>query len=150
GKPTETFQSHAMLDGIEKEDESRRIYAMINEVEVEQVGIIYQNEERKILASPDGLINREYGLELKNVLPKTQVYYLLNSNKLLTEYFVQVQACLFISNFKRWDLFSYCEGLPPLILRVERDEKYISSLAEELEKFCYELQKMIKTLKNLQ
>jgi len=111
--------------------------------------MIYQDDQKLFLASPDGLINREYGLELKNVLPKTQVYYLLNQAELLKEYFIQVQMSLFVSGFEVWDLMSNCDGLPPLIIRVERDNKFIEKLREQLEGFCSELAQTVVKLKNL-
>ena len=149
GKAVESYQSQAMADGILKEEDSRKTYEFINDVEVEQVGMIYPDEQKLYLASPDGLINREYGVEMKNPLPKTAVFYLLNPNELLKEYFIQVQTCLLVSGFDRWDLMSNCDGLPPLILRVERDEGFISKLKSELEKFTCELANTVKRLKEL-
>lgn len=149
GKAMESYQSQAMQGGIQKEEESRSLYEFIHDVEVEQVGMIYPDKQKRFLASPDGLINREYGLELKNVLPKTQVYYLLNPNELLKDYFIQVQTCLLVSEFSRWDLMSNCDGLPPLILQVERDEAFIAKLKAELESFCTELAGIVNKLKEL-
>lgn len=149
GKAVESYQSQAMIDGIQKEAESRSLYEFINDVEVEQVGMIYPDEQKKYLVSPDGLINREYGLEMKNPLPKTHVFYLLNPNELLKEYFIQVQTCLLVTGFSRWDLMSNCDGLPPLILRIDRNEKFIDKLKTELESFCLELSATVKKLKEL-
>lgn len=149
GKAVESYQSQAMADGILKEEDSRKMYEFINNVEVEQVGMIYPDEQKLYLASPDGLINRQRGLEMKNVLPKTQIFYLLNPKELIKEYFIQVQTCLLVSGFDRWDLMSNCDGLPPLILVVERDEVFISKLKTELEKFTCELAATVKKLREL-
>lgn len=146
GEPTQTFQSDVMSEGIRREQESRGLYELIHGVAVEQVGMIYPDENKRFLCSPDGLVNREYGLELKNVLPKTQAKYLYN-DKLPTEYFIQVQASLFISGYDRWDFCSYSPGLPPLIIKVERDEAFIQKLSEELYKFCKELDEIERKLK---
>jgi len=148
GVYTNSYQSKAMADGIEKEAGTRMLYEFIYDVEVEQVGMIYPDESKKYLVSPDGLIGREYGLELKNVLPKTQVYYLLNPDKLLDEYFVQVQTALLVTGFDRWDLMSNCDGMKPLILTINRDEAFLKKLSEELDKFCLELSMVINKLKD--
>ena len=148
GMSAPSYQSQAMADGLEKEAKSRLLYELMFDVEVEQVGVIYQNEDRKYLASPDGIINREYGLELKNVLPKTQVKYLLDG-KLPSEYIVQVQASIFISGFTRWDFMSVSEGLPPLIIEVKRDDKFCAALKVELESFCEELNQVTDKLRKL-
>jgi len=42
-----------------------------------------------------------------------------------------------------------CPGLPPLILSIKRDEKFLSALATELDKFCLELAQMIKKIKEM-
>ena len=148
GISSSTYQSQAMLDGIEKEAESRQLYELIHEVEVEQVGMIYQNEDKDFLCSPDGVINREYGLEIKTVLAKTQVGYLL-VNKLPRDYFVQVQSSIFISEFSRWDFFSNSAGLPPLIIKVERDVKFCAQLKVALDEFCEELDDVTEKLRRM-
>jgi len=144
-----SYQSKAMEMGIEKEDSSRSLYEMIYDVQVEQVGMIYQDKDKEFLCSPDGIINREYGLELKNVLPKTQVGYLL-AGVLPYDYIVQVQASLFISSFNRWDFFSVADGLPPFILKTTRNNSFISRLKALLDDFCDELDAVTDRLRALQ
>uniref|UniRef100_A0A6M3JJX8 Putative exonuclease n=1 Tax=viral metagenome TaxID=1070528 RepID=A0A6M3JJX8_9ZZZZ len=146
GKCEQGYQSGPMSVGIEREEESRALYELIYGVEVQQVGFIYPDEQKKWGCSPDGIINGEYGLEMKNVLPKTQIKYLLDE-KLPTEYIQQVQGSLLVTGFDRWDFFSYSPGLDPFILQVERDEKFIEKLRAELDKFCLELSEIIKKLK---
>ena len=148
GITTKTYQSQAMLDGLEKEDHARNLYEFIEGVEVEQVGMIYQDEQRRFLASPDGIVNREYGLELKNVFPKTQVGYLL-SGKVPNDYIVQVQASLFISGFSRWVFMSVADGLPALILDVQRDWAFTAALSVALNDFCSELNELERKLRGL-
>lgn len=146
GKREESYRNDNILTGNEREAESRQFYEMINDVKVEQVGVVYKNNKKEFLCSPDGLINRKYGLELKNVIPKTQVKYLLE-NKLPSEYFAQIQFSLYVTEFEFWDFMSYCPGLKPLIIRVQRDEKFIKALGIELKKFCRELKEVIKKIR---
>ncbi len=151
GKCEPTYQSAAMAMGNEREAESRVLYELIHGVDVKQVGFIF-NGSKMYGCSPDGIITFiptigvSWGLELKNVIPKTQVKYLL-AGKLPTDYFQQVQGGLLVTGFDRWDFFSYCPGMDPLIIQVERDEKFISKLETELEAFCFELAGLIKKLK---
>jgi hypothetical protein len=144
----EGFTSPAMEEGVRREEESRKLYEMIRGVTVKQVGIIYKDENRKYLCSPDGIVDDERGLELKNVLPRTQIKYLL-SGQFPGDYHGQVQGSLFITGFKRWDFLSYSPGLPPFIIECRRDEKFISALAYELDAFTNELQAMIKRLQDV-
>ena len=132
--------------GNEREEESRSYYEMRENVDVEKVGLIYKDEEKKFLCSPDGVINREYGLELKNVIPKTQVGRLLD-NKLPTEYFSQVQSSLYVTGFEFWVFVSYVPKMKPLVIRVERDEKFIKAFDKELKIFNEELDKITEEIR---
>lgn len=148
GKAVETYQSPAMAEGKLREQESRLLYELLYDVEVEQVGVIYQDETRRYLCSPDGLIKRQHGLELKNVLPKTQAGYLYYG-KLPSDYFVQVQSSMLIAGFTRWDFFSYCPDMAPFHLKVERDWDYTAKLKVALDAFCAELDKVEEQLRKL-
>jgi len=146
GKQEESYQNMNMLVGNEREQESREVYEFMQKVKVKQVGVIYKDEQKKFLCSPDGLISKNYGLEMKNPLPKTQVKYLLD-NKLPSEYFGQCQFSMYVTGFKFWMFMSYVPGMKPLIIKVERDEVYIRRLAVELELFVEKLEEITNQLK---
>jgi hypothetical protein len=146
GKREEGYTNSNIEEGKMREEESRGLYEFINNVKVDQVGVVYKDEDRKFLCSPDGIINGEYGLEMKNVLPKTQVKYLLDGG-VPTEYFGQVQFSLYVTGFKFWDFFSYSPALRPHIVRCYPDEKYQKALSVELGKFCAELKEIIEKIK---
>jgi hypothetical protein len=46
------------------------------------------------------------------------------------KYYPQVQGCLWITERDWWDFVSFHPEMEILIVRVERDDKYINSLAE--------------------
>lgn len=137
-KTVEGYQSKDMLNGKDREEESRTYYEILKGVDVREVGVVYKDEDKKFLCSPDGLL-ATLGLEMKNPLPKTQVEYLL-SGKLPSIYFSQIQFSLYITDFKSWDFLSYVPDMKPLIIRVERDEDFIKLLKIELNIFCKELE----------
>ncbi len=146
GKREESYQNDNMLMGQDREEESRNFYELLYNVKVDKVGVIYKDEQKLFLCSPDGVVNNEYGLEMKNVIPKTQVKYLLD-NKVPTEYLSQIQFSLLVTGFKFWDFLSYSPGIKPLIIRVTRDEKFIKALKIELEVFCRELPEIVAKIK---
>jgi hypothetical protein len=146
GKREEGYKNGNMELGNIREDESRKFYELTHNVEVAQVGVIYKDEQKRFLCSPDGLVDDNYGLELKNVLPKTQVKYLLD-NELPSEYFGQVQMSLYITGFKFWQFISYVPLMNPLLIKVELDKVYQKALAVELELFCNELETIVKKLR---
>ena len=142
----ESYNNKVMLMGLEREEESRSMYELIHGVDVKQVGVIYKDKDKKFLCSPDGIVDNKYGLELKNVLGKTQVKYLLKG-QVPSEYFSQIQFSLYVTGFKRWDFMSYRPGLDPLTIRVEPDKIFLHSLGVELEVFCKQLDDVVKQLR---
>lgn len=140
------FRSSYMDQGHDQQEESRKLYELMHDCEVSPAGVCYQDENKLFLCSPDGLIAGSHGLEMKNPAPKTQVKYLLG-NKLPTEYMPQIQFSLLVTGFNFWDFFSYSPGLPPLWVRVARNEAYINAMKLELIKFCSELEIIVNKIK---
>lgn len=145
-KADEGFQSQAMLNGNIKEDEARRYFEFINDVEIEQCGMIYKDERKLCHASPDGLISTDCGIEIKCPLAKTQAKYLIE-NKLPTQYVVQIQSSLYMSERAYWWFLSYCDGMKPLIIKVEPDKAFIAKLEVEIELFNRELAEICERIK---
>ncbi|MDP2218509.1 MAG: YqaJ viral recombinase family protein [Methanolobus sp.] len=144
----ESFQSQAMLDGIERENTSRSLFTMIYGVEVRQVGIVYKDEWKLYHCSPDGLVGENAILELKNPMLKTHVKYLFDG-KLPSDYFGQCQMSLYVTERELCYFMSSYAGLPPLILEIKRDEPFISKLAKALDDFAAELILMVRKLEAL-
>lgn len=139
GQKANGYTNGFMEEGHAREQESRDLLSMMIGAEIKTTWVVYKDDSKKVLCSPDGLVvGRDEGAELKNPLPKTQVKYLLEEN-LPEEYFAQVQGSLYITGFKVWHFLSYSPCMKPLHIQVKRDEKFISALHEELEKFCAEL-----------
>jgi len=146
GRNEEGYQNANMLMGKEREEEAISFYEFTHRVKVQKVGVIYKDKSKLFLCSPDGIIKKKQGLEVKNVIPKTQVKYLLNG-KLPIEYFSQIQFSLYVTDFKFWDFLSYVPGMKPLIIRVYRDKRFISLLEKELKNFCFELKQITKKVR---
>ncbi len=146
GKREDDYKNGTMEMGNEREEESRKYYELLNDVEVQKVGVIYKDEKKEFLCSPDGIIKSEYGLEMKNVLGKTQVKRLLDG-KLPSEYFSQIQMSIYITGFRFWDFLSYAPNMKPLIIRVDREPKFLMALDMELRKFCKELDEIVEKIR---
>lgn len=147
GLKTESYQNAAMLRGIELEPQARSLFEMIHDVEVKQVGLCYPDEQKKYLCSPDGLLE-DAGLEIKCPEIHTHVSYLIEG-KLPTDYFQQVQGGMAVTGLPFWHFMSYFPGLPPFIIKVERDDAFISKLKTELDVFCFDLVTTVKKLKEM-
>lgn len=140
-----SFKSDYMERGSNVETEAIGFYELIRDTEIKRVGFCLHDSKR-YGCSPDGLVGDDGGVQIKCPIISTQVGYLLNG-KLPTDYFQQVQGELMITGRKWWDFVSYLPGLKPLIVRVERDEAFISKLESALETFCNELEKIVEKIK---
>lgn len=133
--------------GHEFEPEARKLYAWLNHVEVQEVGLCYLNESRRVVASPDGLkVGQRGGLEIKCRDAEKHINYRL-TQKLTDDDWVQCQGCLYVTGYDYWDFFAYHPDLKPFQTRVLPDEKFLVKLHFELQKFCEDLQKLIERLK---
>ncbi len=137
GESEETYKNSYMELGNEREDEARQTYSFITGLDVEQVAFCYYDDDKEFGASPDGLIGEDGGFENKNAIPSVQLERLETGWK-ATEHKAQVQGCLLATGRKWWDIQSYCRGLKPIIIRIERDEEFIKNLHIELKLFYKE------------
>ena len=148
GRCEEGFQSQAMLNGCEREEAARTLFEMIYGVEVRQVGIVYKDEFKLFHCSPDGLVGDNALIELKNPMLKTQVKYLLDG-KLPSDYFSQCQMSLYVTERELCYFMSAYEGMPPFIIEVRREERFISLLAKALDDFAADLILTVRKLEAL-
>lgn len=121
------YVSAAMKNGTLMEPEARAFYEFHTGTKVEQVGFCLTDDGR-FGCSPDAM-----GLELKCPEAKTHVAYLL-AGELPDDYRPQVHGSMIVTGADSWDFMSYCPGLPPLLLTIERDI-YTSLLASALDDF---------------
>jgi len=131
--PENVFVTDAMQRGTDMEPEARAAYTFITGREVTEHGFIYLNDERLVGASPDGLTD-DSGLEIKCCLPSTHVSMLL-ANDVPSKYIGQVQGCMMVTGRDSWTFCAYCPGFPPLIIDVDRDDKWQAAFKPLLDKF---------------
>lgn len=139
------FKSEWMERGNEIEPLARASYEFMHEVEVQQVGMIF-NDEMTIGISPDGLIGDVGGLEIKCPKPSTLVKYMLDGG-LPLEYKPQVMGSLLISGREWWDFLAFHPSMDFYQIRVYRDEEYIKKMETHLNDFVNELELNYSKLK---
>jgi hypothetical protein len=139
GQRYETYKNGEMQEGNDREEECIAMYSALTGEKVRSVALIYPDEERKILCSPDALCDGSHGVEAKNVIPKTQIRR-LRENRVPPEYVIQIQFSLFVTQLDRWDFFSYCPDLPTLLLHVKPDPNLQTLIKSEVKLFCAELE----------
>ena len=122
-----------MQRGTELEPEARGFYELTTGHDVAEVGFITL-DDGSAGCSPDGLIGDPGMLEIKCPAPQTHVGYLL-SGELPSGYKPQVQGQMWIAEREWADFLSYSPLMPPVLIRVHRDEAYIKAMASALAKF---------------
>lgn len=147
GEPDPDSYSNAHLErGKAMEDEAREYYAFITDTEPQRVGFIRRGRAG---ASPDSLIGADGGLEIKTAMPTVHLPR-LRSGKLPPEHKAQVQGNLWIAEREWWDFVSYWPKLPPLVIRVYRDEAYIAKLAAAVDAFNADLDNLVASIRGVE
>jgi hypothetical protein len=133
GHPVIEFAGPWAERGKELEADAALYYEGVREIELARVGFV-TNNAGTVGASPDRFVGNEGILELKVPAEHTHVAYLL-TRAVDAEYWPQVQGQLWVTGRKWLDIMSYHPEMPPAIVRVDRDEKYIGTLAVAIEEF---------------
>jgi len=146
GEKASSYSNQYMKDGIDREPQTRMEFQLEMMKQVEEVAGIINDKYPGVFVSPDGLIvGEKAGLELKSVIPATQAKY-LDKDVLPTEYKLQVQTSLLISEFERWYFCSHCPGMPIFIKIVHRDEELIAAIKKEVGLFVKELNELVERI----
>lgn len=144
-KPIDSRVSEWMKRGTELEPEAREHYEMVTGRDVDQVGMVYMDDRRLCSASPDGIVGKDGGLEIKCPKPETQIKYLLDEARMRKEkkpptvYIPQVQGNMLVTGRQWWDWYSYHPDLDPVLIRVPRDTAYIMKMRGAIEDFIKQM-----------
>lgn len=134
GEKESIYQTDAMARGIELEAQARAAYEFVNEVDVLEVGFCFKDDERLVGCSPDALVSYDGLLEIKCPKASTHVGYLL-AGKLPSTYWNQVNGQIWVTGREYCDFISYYPGLPNFEIRVEREQKTMDMIENEVNAF---------------
>ncbi len=123
-----------MTRGLELEDEAVKAYELQAECETQHVGFI-TTDDGLLGASPDRMVGKRKGLELKCPSPQIHMQYLLMKG-VDDEYKTQLMGQMLVGELDSVDIFSYHPELPCVIIPVQRDEDYIAKLKAPLYSFA--------------
>lgn len=139
GHEVEKWQGNMWTErGKELEQEAADYYELTTGAELQKVGFV-TNDAGTAGCSPDRLVGDDGLLEIKCPAAHTHLKYMLDK-KLDTAYMPQLQGQLFVTGRQWVDIISYYPELKPVIIRVARNEDYISTLQELLEEFTADIE----------
>lgn len=125
-------ETEYMSRGKALEPDAVKAYEFQNDCTVEKVGFI-TTDDLQIGCSPDRLVGDDGLLEIKCPADQTHIGYLIDG--MPKDYIPQMQMQMFVTGRKWCDWMSYSPFMPPVIVKVIRDEEFIATLAEALAKF---------------
>ena len=139
GECGEHYTNEHMERGHVMEDDARQLYAFERDVNPVRCGFVKRG---RVGCSPDSLLGSDGMLEIKTKLGALQLE-VLERDDLPPEHRAQVQGQLWVSGRDWCDFVSYWPRLPLFVKRVERDEKYIATLAQAVADFVGELDALV-------
>lgn len=131
--PEDDFNSVPTEFGSILEQFARPYFEMITGTPVSTCGFITTDDDL-CGCSPDGIVNGNEGVEIKCPGHKKHTKNLLGG-ELPEDHIIQVQFSLFVTGWDVWHFMSYRHDMPPLVLKVERDEKAQSAIAQAVSEF---------------
>ncbi len=137
------YISDAMLRGEDEENYARELYAE-KYAPVEQCAFIETDKLGFRLGySPDGLVGDDGLIEVKSRAQKYQVQTIIEG-VLPSEFMLQIQTGLFVTERKWCDFVSYSNGMPMFVLRVYPDPNVHGQIAIAATEFEQRLQQRMQ------
>lgn len=133
GGPVQGAMTLDMEAGKIREETAIPWYEFMYETEITRVGFV-TSDDGKYGCSPDGLLGKDSGIEVKCPAAATHIKYLLGQ-KLPDDYVAQVQGSMLVTGRDVWRFLSFRPGFPALVLNIQRDPEYIESLTQALQEF---------------
>ena len=145
GVEIESYTNADMDRGNELEEFGSMAYELERDVTVEKVAFVTNNDFTDTGASPDGLVGKDGGIEIKARNDKKHFALLMGETKEIP--FNQIQFTLMITGRKWWDFVSINPNFskPLFIARILPDEKTF----KKFEAGLTEGRKLIKEYKDL-
>lgn len=129
--------------GLLMEPVARAEYVLQTGHRVIEVGGVFMDRRRTVMASPDGLMpERRWGLEIKCPQLETHILYCMERT-LPDKYAMQVHGGILVTDYEGWDFVSYCPEYTPqplLIIPVNRDETLLAKMRREISNFSSTLE----------
>jgi len=155
GEPYEGFRNSAMERGNLMEPEARDFYARTRFVDLTPVGFIRRTvrcplgTDFVIGASPDAQVDKRKGLELKTMAPHLIIEVALRGAAGLPPQFrAQIQGTMWVADWDEMDLMIFYRGMPIApTFTIVRDDTYIMRLRDNVERFSYDLRKLVERIK---
>lgn len=143
GELHEGYKNDDMIRGQVMEAEARDMYAMLKDIEPERVGFVKNGRKG---CSPDSFIGAPGMLEIKTKIPSLLIECILRDD-MPPEHRAQCQGNLWVAEREWIDIMVYWPKMTPFIHKAYRDEAYIRTMSDEVDRFNEELDAMVEKVR---
>lgn len=134
GHPVIEHVSMWQQRGTQLESEALAFFQFTTDLPTSPVGFV-TNEAKTIGASPDCLVGTDGTLEIKCPSEYQHIGFLLNAGSVVEKHRVQIQGQLWITEREHAWVLSWHPELPPALVKVQREEKFIAMLSAAVNRF---------------
>jgi len=149
GQKTAGFTNTAMQWGIDTEPQARAAYEAATGNFVNEVAFVDHPTIVNFGCSPDGYVNDDGIVEIKCPSSHVHLEY-IEADTPPKKYFIQMQAQMAVTGRQWCDFVSFDprlpDGLQLLIVRVNRDDKFIELMEDEIQQFLAEVDEKVALL----
>lgn len=150
GQKAESYTNAKMQWGVDKEPQARVEYEIKTGSLVEQVAFVEHPTIQMFGCSPDGYVGEDGLIEIKCPNTSTHIDY-IRQDKAPAKYVPQMQCQMAVTKRKWCDFVSFDprlpDGLQLFIVRLNRDDKYISKMESVVKEFLNEVSSAVSGLK---
>lgn len=139
GEQMDSYSNDHMRRGQVMEDEARDLYSFMADAEPHRVGFIVNGPKG---CSPDSLLGADGMLEVKTKFPHLLAECVLRDN-FPPEHKAQCQGALWVAERDWIDIAIYWPKMPLFVKRATRDDLYIKTLSDAIDRFNDELQETV-------
>jgi hypothetical protein len=142
------FETFWMRRGHELEPKARLWYEFITGVEVQQAGLIYSDETRRVGASVDGLIGDEGNAEIKCLKRFNHLRAILEE-EIPERFIAQIQGQMWVTGRAWCDFISFHPSghVVGWFARVVRDPEYMRLLDAAVPRFVEDLDALVEIMR---
>ena len=144
GESLDMVNTQYMERGSELEGNAVRQFEWDHDCEVDRVGFCLTDDGRAG-CSPDGLVGKYDGAEIKCFAPAKHIAALLADGP-DNDHICQIQGCMFVTGRMSWTRMYFHPSFPPVYHALERDDEFCIHLSVEIDCFLDRLDEDKKKL----
>lgn len=151
GRPADMKEVRSLNGRAELEPDARIAYEWYHDNTIEEVGCIPHPTIGRFACSPDGLVKKSGGVEIKALDAPNHLRAIEGDEAIIEEYLPQCNGNIACSGRKWWDLVFFNPYMPEEmklhVVRIERNKEAIALLESEVIQFLAQVDAKVAKLR---